>query len=93
MALAGKWGLLKFTFGTLGNETEAESTLRMKNILTYFVYNFQKTATISSLHREALKEYEKKTYKKGILEAKLEFPCRMVARRNKLRLFSETRQL
>lgn len=56
MALAGKWGLLKFTFGTLGNETEAESTLLMKNILTYFVYNFQETATISSLHRETLKE-------------------------------------
>lgn len=56
MVLAGKWGLLKFTFGTLGNETEAESTLLMKNILTYFVYNFQETATISSLHREAPKE-------------------------------------
>ena len=88
MALAGKWGLLKFTFGTLGNETEAESTLLMKNILTYFVYNFQKTATISSLHRVG-----KKTHKKGVLEAKLEFPCRMVARRNKLWLFSETGQL
>ena len=56
MALAGEWGLLKFTFGTLGNETEAESTLLTKNILAYFVYNFQETATISSLHREALKE-------------------------------------
>lgn len=56
MALAGKWGLLKFTFGTLGNETEAERTLLTKNILAYSVYNFQETATISSLHREALKE-------------------------------------
>lgn len=56
MVLTGKWGLLKFTLGTLGNETEAESALPMKNILTYFVYNFQETATISSLHREALKE-------------------------------------
>lgn len=65
MALAGKWGLLKFTFGTLGNETEAESTLLMNNILTYFVYNFQKTATISSLHREAPKEQEKKKIQKG----------------------------
>ena len=64
MAFAGKWGLLKFTFGTLGNETKAESTLLMKNILTYFVYNFQKTATISSLHREALKEKEKKKHTK-----------------------------
>ena len=55
MKLAVKWGLLKFTFGTLGNETEAESTLLMKNILTFFVYNFQETATTFSLHREALK--------------------------------------